>query len=223
MNSESNSVQSPGSGSVLMAWAYRHPVFVWTIAWGITGVTLYISGVFNSPRTGPLWIALTGGMISWAIAGVSTFPVVSHGSSLRWNITISIIWALAYLASFALAGFLINWFPYRNTITGIFLAVIGWSSGAAFGAFTSTWLASVNPKMMRSAVIAGIWMLGFFTGTIVVYAVSFLGAELAKIFIGFLIGVPAALILGFGSGSALGGFIAAAIAVSITRVVTKFL
>jgi hypothetical protein len=222
MNPEIHAVQSPGSGSVPKVRAYRHPVLVWTIAWGITGVALYSSGVFNTPRTGPLWIALAGGMISWAIAGLATFPVESHGSSPRWNITISIIWALAYLVSFALAGFLINWFPIRNTITGIFVAAAGWSVGAGFGAFISTWLASVHPKVMRSVIIAGIWMLGFFTGCIVVYAVGFYGAELAKIFIGFLVGVQAALILGFGSGAALGGFVASAIAVRATHAVNRF-
>ena len=44
-------------------------VLAWTLAWGVTGIALYISGVFNSPRIGPLWLALGGGAIPWAIAG----------------------------------------------------------------------------------------------------------------------------------------------------------
>ena len=215
MNSERNTVQSHGSGIALMAWANRHPVLMWTIAWGVTGVALYISGVFNSPRTGPLWVAIAGGMISWSIAGASTF-------SKYWNFTNLMIWALAYFLSFALAGFLINLAPLRDTLMGILLALIGWSAGLAFGAFVSTWLTSDHPRIMRSGVIAIIWLLGFFIGSFVGFAFGSYGAELAKIFIGFLIGEPTALILGFGSVFALGGFIASAIAVSAVRAATRF-
>ena len=76
---------------------------------------------------------------------------------------------------------------------------------------------------MQSGAIASIWALGFFIGSFVGFAFGYYGAELAKIFIGFLIGVPAALILGFGSAFALGGFIASAIAVKAARGVTRFL
>jgi len=216
MNSEKNAVQHHGSGFALMAWANRHPVLMWTSAWGITGVALYISGVFNSPRTGPLWVAVAGGMISWSIAGASTF-------SKHWNLANLVIWSLAYLLSLALAGFLMNMSFLRDTIMGLFLALIGWSGGMAFGAFASTWLASDHPRLMQSGAIASIWMLAFFIGSSVGFAFGFIGAELAKIFIGFLIGVPAALILGFGSVFALGGFISSAIAVSAVRAATRFL
>jgi hypothetical protein len=216
MNSESNTVQSPGSGFAIIAWANRHPVLMWTIAWGVTGIALYGSGVFNSPRTGPLWVAVAGGTISWSIAGASTF-------SKDWNLTNLVIWALAYLLSFALAGLLLNLSLTRDTIMGLFLALIGWSGGAAFGAFASTRLAIDHPRLMQSGGIASIWMLGFFIGSFVGFYFSYYGAELAKIFIGFLIGVPAALTLGFGSGFALGGFIASAIAVSAVHAATRFL
>ncbi len=52
------------------------PVLAWTIAWGVMGVALYISGVLNTPRTGPLWVALAGGALSWSVAGAITFPAV---------------------------------------------------------------------------------------------------------------------------------------------------
>jgi len=56
-----------------MQLARRHAVTAWTLAWGLTGIALYASGVFNSPRTGPLWLALAGGAIPWALAGAFTF------------------------------------------------------------------------------------------------------------------------------------------------------
>jgi hypothetical protein len=79
---------------------------------------------------------------------------------------------------------------------------------AALGAFVSTWLSNEPATRRRSASAAGIWMVGFFLGSGISFTVSSLAAELAKIFIGFLIGVPAALVLGFGLGCALGDFIA---------------
>jgi len=199
-----------------MTWAHRHPVFVWTIAWGMTGAALYVSGVFNSPRTGPLWVALAGGAISWSIAGATTFAG-------KWNLSYLLIWAVAYLVSFALAGFFLNLSALGDTIMGLLIAFIGWSVGPAFGALTCTWLISDHSKLRQSAIVAGIWILGFFIGTFISFMVAFLAAELAKIFIGFLIGVPAALILGFGLGCALGGSIASAIAVNTTRRVTRLL
>jgi len=216
MKSERNTVQPNGAGFALMAWANRHPVLMWTIAWGVTGVALYVSGVFNSPRTGPLWVAVAGGTISWSIAGASAF-------SKHWNCANLVIWGLAYLLSFALAGFLLNVSILRGTFMGLFLALIGWSGGPAFGTFASTWLASDHPRQMRSGAIASIWMLGFFIGGFVGFAFGSYGAELAKIFFGFLIGESAALILGFGSVLALGGFIASAIAVNAVRAATRFL
>jgi len=209
-------VCNPRAGFALMAWANRHPVLMWTIAWGVTGISLYVSGVFNSPRTGPLWVAIAGGMISWSIAGVSTF-------SKHWTVANFVIWAFAYILSFALAGFLLNLSLTRYTIIGLFLALTGWSGGAAFGAFASTWLASDHPRLMQSGAIAIIWMLGFFIGSFIAFAFGSYGAELVKIFIGFLIGVPAALILGFGSVFAFGGSVASAIAISAARSVTRFL
>lgn len=192
-------------------------VLIWTIAWGVTGASLYISGVFNSPQTGPLWVALAGGAISWSIAGVSTFSTKSGGSTKHWKIAILVIWALAYLASVTLGGLILNSSALSDTIMGLLIACIGWSAGAALGAFMSIRLAGDGSMLRRSNIVAGIWTLGFFTGGFISLVVAFLAAELAKIYIGFLIGVPAALILGFGFGCALGGFVASAIAITLTR------
>ena len=200
-----------------MSVANSHPVVIWTIAWGVTGASLYISGVFNSPRTGPLWVALAGGAISWSIAGASTFSIKSGRTSKNWQIAILVIWALAYLASLTFAGLILSTSALNDTLMGLLIACIGWSVGAASGAFMSVRLASDGSMLRRSNIVAGVWSLGFFTGSFISLVVAFLAAELAKIYIGFLIGVPAALILGFGFGCALGGFVASAIAITLTR------
>ena len=62
-----------------------------------------------------------------------------------------------------------------------------------------------------------IWLLGFFVGGYVALMGLYLGPELGKIWLGTLIGQGPALTLGAGFGCALGGLVAASIAVTLTR------
>jgi hypothetical protein len=204
---------------LLTGWVF--PVLAWTIAWGVMGVSLYISGVFNSPRTGPLWVALAGGAIAWSVAGAITFPAVMHQSADRRNIAGFVIWALAFLMSFALTGLLVS--ALDDTLSTFFMMFLGWSMGPGVGAFVSTWLLTDHPSLRRSCIFSGIWILGFFVGSWFGLVAIYLGPELAKIYLGSLIGEAAALTLGFGLGSAAGGLVASAIAVTLTRLITRFL
>lgn len=197
------------------------PVLTWTLAWGVTGAALYISGVFNSPRTGPLWVALAGGAISWSIAGAFTFPAGARDSSNRWNIAGFLAWALAYLVSFALASLLA--IILHDSISQLITMLLGWSIGPGVGAFACTWLLADRPSLGRSSMVAGVWVLGFFAGGYVGLVGGYVGPELAKILIGFLIGMPVALTLGFGLGCAAGGLVASLIIVALTRLIKRFL
>jgi len=197
------------------------PLLAWTLAWGVTGAALYISGVFNSPRTGPLWVALAGGAISWSIAGAFTFPAGTRDPSNRRNIAGFLVWALAYLVSFALVGLLTNVLP--DSMGQLIIMLIGWSIGPGLGAFAGTRLLADRPSLGRSGLVAAAWILGFFAGGYVGLVGGYIGPELARILIGSLIGMPAALTLGFGSGCAIGGLVASAIAVTLTRLITRFL
>jgi len=197
------------------------PVLAWTIAWGVMGVSLYISGVLNAPRTGPLWVALAGGALAWSVAGAFTFPAVMHESTDRRKYAGFLIWALAFLMSFALTAFLVS--ALADTLSTFFMMFLGWSMGPGAGAFVSAWLLTDHPSLRRSTIIAGIWILGFFVGSWFGLVAIYLGPELAKIYMGSLIGEAAALTLGFGLGSAAGGLVASVIAVSLTRFITRFL
>lgn len=191
-------------------------VLAWTIAWGVTGAALYISGVFNSPRTGPLWVALAGGAISWSIAGAFSFPTLAHDPAKRWNIAGFLIWALAYFVSFALAGF-----PGRaldDKLGGFFFMLIGWAIGPAVGAFASTWLLGGRSSLRRSSIVAAIWILGFFAGTYIGFVGGYIG-----LLAGSVSGNPAALTLGFGLGCAAGGLVASVVTVMLARLVARFL
>jgi hypothetical protein len=178
-----------------------------------------MSGVLNSPRTGPLWLALVGGAIPWAVAGAFTFRSTGTGSSNRLSPAVLLIWALAYLLAFALAAFAAS--ALDIVLGGFFLIILGWSIGAGAGAFASTWILSERSKLKWSTVLGVIWWLGFLAGGFVGLMGLYLGPELGKLFVGSLIGQPAALTLGAGVGLAPGGLVASAIAVALTRLVTR--
>jgi hypothetical protein len=195
-------------------------MLAWTMAWGLTGCfALYMSGVLNSPRTGPLWLALVGGAIPWAVAGAFTFRSTGTGSSNRLSPAVLLIWALAYLLAFALAAFAAS--ALDIVLGGFFLIILGWSIGAGAGAFASTWMLSERSRLKWSTVLGVIWWLGFLAGGFVGLMGLYLGPELGKLFVGSLIGQPAALTLGAGVGLAPGGLVASAIAVALTRLVTR--
>jgi len=194
-------------------------VVAWTLAWWLTGAAMYVSGVFNSPRTGPLWVALAGGAIPWAIAGNYTFRSASQSSSRGRRAAVLATWALAYLASFGAAAFAAT--ALDMVIGGFLYMVIGWSLGGSAGAFVSTWLTAKNPRFKRAIILAAIWMLGFFVGGFVALFGLYVGPELGKITIGSLIGMSAALTLGAGFGCGLGGLAASAVAVGLTRLVKE--
>jgi len=187
------------------------PVWAWSLAWGVMGICLYLSGVFNSPRTGPLWAALLGGMIPWALAGAFTFTARENSKVPQY--AAYLIWALAYLLSFGLAALA------GSFVTMGFL-LISFAIGPGVGAFTSAILEDAS-RPGRAALAAAIWFVGFLAGTWVGFAGLYLLPELAKYLIGPLVGVPFALTLGSGLGAALGGLIAAGIAIPLTRRVLR--
>jgi hypothetical protein len=197
------------------------PVLAWTLAYGVMGLSLYVSGVLNSPRTGPLWVALAGGAISWSLAGAFTFPAIKLEPANRWNIAGFVIWALAFFVSFALTGFLVS--RFEDTLSIFFIMCLGWSLGPGAGAFANTWLLTEKRKLRQASMTAVMWTLGFFVGSYFSLVAVYLGPELAKIYMGPLIGESAAITLGFGLSSAAGGFVSVLIAVALTRLITRFL
>lgn len=193
----------------------QRTILAWTLAWGATGIALYLSGVFNLPRTGPLWLALLGGAIAWAIAGAYTFRLSPSEQPGRRVPGVALIWALAYLVSFTLAGVVGT--RLENTLGGFFYMLFGWALGGGLGAFASTRLLTDRARWKRSSLLGFIWLLAFLAGSYVALFGLYLGPEMGKITIGAVIGQPAALTLGAGLGMALGGLVASAIAAVLTR------
>jgi hypothetical protein len=194
-------------------------VLAWTLAWWLTGLAMYISGVFNSPRTGPLWFTLAGGTVSWALAGAYSFQPAGQESSRRPNQRVMLIWALAFPASLLLASTAAR--VLSQTLGGFTYMLLGWGLGPALGAFASTLLLADRSRLKRSLVLGGTWLLGFFGGSYVALVGLYLGPELGKISVGSLIGMRAALALGAGFGAALGGLAGSASAAGLTRLVLR--
>lgn len=186
------------------------PVLAWTLAWGVMGVCLHISGVFNKPRTGPLWVALLGGMIPWALAGVFTF----RGRS---RFVTSLVWALAYLLSFGSVACLAVSLP-----ESIFVLLLACALGPGAGAFASAMLAD-SSRPGRAFIVGFLWLPGFLAGTWIGFFGIYAVPELAKYILGPLIGVPAALTLGSGLGAAPGGFTASGLSLALMRLGKKFI
>ena len=196
----------PARASAILAWA---------LAWGVTGAAIYISGVLNSPRTGPLWVALVGGAISWAVAGEFTFPTAPRAAHNLRRLGNHIIWAGAYLLSFGAVAFAAR--QLADTLGSYLYMVLGWALGGALGASASTWFRTERAPLKHLLINGVIWLLGFFAGGWAALFGLYLGPELGKISIGWLIGQPAALTLGAGIGMALAGAFAAAFATALTR------
>ncbi len=194
----------PDEGPVIRRGAL--PVFAWALAWFVMGLCLHLSGVFNKPRTGPLWVAILGGMIPWALAGVFTF---TKGSKF----TLGLIWALAWLVSFGLAASLAV--SLMDSIPGL---LFGFALGPGAGAAASL-LLSGSARPGRALLAGLLWGIGTFAGGWIGFFGIYAAPELAKYILGPTIGVPAALTLGYGIGAALGGLVAAGIALGLMRAV----
>src|SRR5437667_1878321 len=143
-----------------MAWTNRHPVLVWSLAWGVTGASLAIADVFSTPRHGPFWVAVVGGLLAWSVAGGATVRVLG-GNQEAIRIA-AIVWGGAYALALGLGAPLVRWADGNLASAGFVGALIGWSLSAATAAFVTTWLIRESPGWVRPIEMALAWGLGFF-------------------------------------------------------------
>lgn len=200
----------------MMAWASRHPIIAWAIAWALTGMGLHLADVFSSPRRGPLWVAIIVGFVAWGVAGAASL----NGGQVRVGVA---IWGMAYLAAFGFGAILGHWFE-RNSVGPFFSAgfvgmLFGWAAGAAAGALVSACLRSSPGHLIRPVTFALAWGLGFLVAGYVGLAAGLILSQAAKGSLGFLGNQQVALTVGWGLGCALGGLIAAAIGMAAERVI----
>jgi hypothetical protein len=198
----------------MLAWMIKHPVAIWSIAWGITGIGLQLADVFSEPPRGPRWIGVITGVVAWGVAGAVTF----HGNHLRRG---AVIWALAYVAAFGLAASLGSWFEHNQygpySSAGFIGMLLGWAAGAALGALPSVYTMSAPGRRARALPMALAWGLAFFVGGYVALVAALLLGQAAKGAVDFTGHPRAGLMVGWALGCALGGLLTAAMGLAVQR------
>ena len=189
-----------------VALAQRHPILTWSIAWGLTGVGLLRADVFSFPRQGPVWTGVVFGIVSWSIAGAVTFPQARMAAGLT-------VWSLAYLLAFWLGAIWGGWFEHNAvgsvSSAGFVGALLGWAAGAAFGVLASEYLSSALSRPPKPFIHACAWALAFLLGGyLALLAGMVIGHSAVLVFPAV---AHAALYIGWGLGTALGGALASAL------------
>jgi hypothetical protein len=201
----------------MLPWAGRHPIITWALAWAATGVGLQIADVFSEPRGGPLWVGVVAGALAWGFAGGATSPAG------RWRIG-ALAWSAAYLVAFLLAAILGTWFELNQvgsvSSAGFIGMLLGWGAGAVIGALVGESL-SPSPDAVRVAIVAVTWGAAFVISGFFALIFAMILGQLAKGVLGFLGSQRIALLIGWGTGWAIGGLMAASLGVSVRRLVAR--
>ena len=204
-----------------MAWTNWHPVLVWSVAWGVTGASLQIADVFSTPRHGPFWIAVVGGLMAWSVAGAATVGALHRNPSPTHVRIAGMVWGGAYLLVLGLATPLVAWAEETLASAPFVGALIAWSVGAAMAAYATTWLIRESPGLVRPIVMALGWGLGFFVAGYLAIVLAMIMGQGAKGLFRDLLGQYPAVIIGWGIGCALAGLLAGTFGLLVGRAVSR--
>lgn len=194
----------------LVAWASRHWITTWAIAWGVAGVAFFTADIFSRPRKGPLWVVVFG-LLAWSAAGSMT---LHRAHRVRG----ALVWALTYLLACWLGALWGAWFD-SNGSAGFLGALLGWVLGGSIGAMVSASLSAPRRGRVGPVIVAAAWGLGFLVGGYVAIVAGMLLAQVAKDTFGFL-GQRTPLSIGWGLGAAVGGALASALGMAARDGVT---
>ena len=200
-----------------MKWVSRFPVPLWTVAWGATGLTLKIAGVFDDTLDGPRWVAFLVGTLSWTLAGATTVTTIGAEPTWRRIGVGALVWggAFVWLASFAVPlGAWIRQTQFGSMYPAGFVGLlIAWSVAAALAAALTTRLVQRQAGLMRPLAMGVRWGFSFFFGGYLgVPLASILGESCEAIF-----GTHVAFQVGWTIACMLAGWMAIAAALSIGR------
>ena len=204
-----------------MPWINRHPLLMWSLAWGVTGTSLAIADVFSTPRHGPFWVAVAGGMVSWSVAGGATVGVLAQDPSSRRVRIGAFVWGGAYLLALGLGALSADWAEENLASAGFVGALIAWSAAAATAACATTWLIRDAPGVVRPIKMALGWGFGFFAAGYLAIVLSILMGQAARGLLHEVLGQYPAFIVGWGVACSLAGAAAGALGLSIGHVVSR--
>jgi hypothetical protein len=200
----------------MLAWASRHVVLTWSVAWGVTGVGFFAADIWSDPRRGPLWIAVLLGLVAWSLAGAATL----HRGRIARGL---VVWGAAYLLAFWLGAVWAGWFE-RNRVggvgsAGLVGALLGWSVGAAVGALASASAGTTPQRALRATAFAVAWGLSFLVAGYVGIVAALVMAQVAKGLLVFLGSDWTALAVGWALGAAVGGALASTLGMAAGRAI----
>lgn len=199
----------------MTAWFRRHPVLTWAIAWGVTGMGLFIADIGSDPRHGPLWVGVVFGMLAWSWAGALTF----HGELRLRGL---LIWGLTYATAYGLAA-LWAW-GYKGLDEGMQLwgTIMAWSLGTSLGPVLSGVMHAPRRPRIGLALPAAQWGLTVFAGAIVGFFGGYFLVAAAGIATRSLGNERLLLTLGVALGTSLGGVLVGAVGMIVRdRIIWK--
>lgn len=186
----------------MTAWFRRHLVFTWAIAWGVTGMGLFIAGIGNDPRQGPIWTSVVFGTLVWAWAGALTF----HGELRLRGL---LIWGLSYATAYGLAA-LWAWGYTGNDGMQLQGTILAWSLGTVVGPLMSGYSVARGRYRFGPVLLAVTWGLICFVATWISIIPAYMLPDIMDRVMGHLVGERFALTLGVGLGTSVGGILVGA-------------
>lgn len=186
----------------MTAWCRRHPVLTWAVAWGVTGMGLFIAGIADSPRQGPLWVGIVCGTLAWAWAGALTFQ-----GSLRLRGLL--VWGLTYGVAFGLAE-LWAWGPGGDIWPG-WGTLLAWSLGTTLGPLLSGGMETIRRPRLGSALLAIQWGFTTLAGALVGIVGAYLLGAIVDVYTGSYGHEQLLVTFGVGLGASIGGLVVGAV------------
>jgi len=203
-----------------MNWTSRHPVIVWTLAWGAIGLSARIAGIFDDNTPGPGWLAFVVGTICWAVAGSTTVHNIGAEITRKRAIIAASVWASAYvwLASVALP--LSEWMRqtrFGSVIPPGFVGmVVAWAIAAALAVAVTSRLVKRELGFVRPVVVAFRWGFAFFFGGYIGVPLASILGQTSEAVLGSAMAPSLAYALGWTAASLIAGLLAATAALTLS-------
>jgi len=182
----------------------KHPILTWAIAWGITGMGLFIADIVSEPRHGPLWAGVVFCTLAWSWAGALTF----HGELRLRGL---LIWGLTYAAAYGLAAL----WAWRYQDHGLWDTIMVWSVGTSLGPLLSRVMVAPRRPLIGLSLLTVQWGLTVFAGAIVAFFGGYFLVAAADIATRSLGNERLLLTLGVALGTSLGGVLVGAVGMTV--------
>jgi hypothetical protein len=203
-----------------MNWTSRHPVLVWTLAWGAIGLSARIASIFDDNTPGPGWLAFVVGTICWAVAGSTTVHNIGAEITRKRAMIAAGVWASAFIWLASIALPLGEWM--RQTRFGSVMPpgfvgmIVAWAIAAALAVAVTSRLVKREPGLVRPVVVAFRWGFAFFFGGYFGVPFASILGQLSEATLSSVLPPSLAYAIGWTAASLFAGLLAATAALTLT-------